>query len=240
MMQDDTPIRCWEYFDKIYCISLDERTDRRAEAESQFCSVGLRERVEFFIAKKYPHNCEQGIFESHIACIKKGIESGAETILIFEDDIQFDGFQAGSLKNSIDFLSANSHWDAFFLGCLVSGSKKTENHSVVRIKYRSLSHAYVLNRRFAGVLAEKPWQGLAYDDILNASNERFFAIYPLFAFQSNSPTDNSKYFQLDKFRRLCGGLRCIQKRNEFYHRHRIMVIALHFVLIFTGLLWFLN
>jgi len=82
MMQDDTPIRCWEYFDKIYCISLDERTDRRAEAESQFRSVGLGERVEFFFAKKHPHNCEQGLFESHIACIKKGIKSGAETILI--------------------------------------------------------------------------------------------------------------------------------------------------------------
>jgi len=90
------------------------------------------------------------------------------------------------------------------------------------------------------VLAEKPWQGLAYDDVLNASNERFFAIYPLFAFQSNSPTDNSKYLRLDKFRRLCGGLRCIQKRNEFYHRHKIMVIALHFILTFMGLLWFLN
>ena len=116
MMQDDTPIRCWEYFDKIYCISLDERTDRRAEAENQFRSVGLWERVEFFVAKRHPYDCEQGIFESHIACIKKGVESGADTMLIFEDDIQFDGFQADRLKKSIDFFIGK-----FTLGCLFSG-----------------------------------------------------------------------------------------------------------------------
>jgi hypothetical protein len=67
----------WAYFDKIYCISLDERPDRREEAKTQFESVGLLERVEFVIVRKHPFDCEQGIFESHLLCMKKGLSAGA-------------------------------------------------------------------------------------------------------------------------------------------------------------------
>jgi hypothetical protein len=35
----------WAFFVKIYCISLDERTDRRQEAMLQFERVGLTGRV---------------------------------------------------------------------------------------------------------------------------------------------------------------------------------------------------
>ena len=42
----------WAYFDRVYCISLEERPDRRAEATAQFTAVGLLSRVEFVIVKK--------------------------------------------------------------------------------------------------------------------------------------------------------------------------------------------
>ena len=32
---------------------------------------------------------------------------------------------------------------------------------------------------------------------------------------------------LDRFRRMCGGLRRIQKVNEWYHRNTVWVIVLH-------------
>jgi len=105
------------------------------------------------------------------------------------------------------------------------------------VKYRSLTHAYVLNRRFAEILAEKSWQEIAYDEFLDSFNEGFYAVYPSFAFQSNSPSDNSKYLRLDKFRRLCGGLQRIQKGNEWFFCHIKGIVAFHIMLVLLGFLW---
>ncbi|NNL75783.1 MAG: glycosyltransferase [Desulfobacterales bacterium] len=229
----------WEYFDKIYCISLKDRIDRQAEAKIQFGKVGLSDKVEFVIVPKHPHNCEEGIYDSHLACLKSAIQAGAGNVVIFEDDILFDRFSPARLKNCIDFLSANPDWNALFFGCLVSSSKRTQNESVLKIKYRCLAHAYALNRRFAETIIKTPWREIPYDDMLSKHSKNFYAIYPSFAFQSNSRTDNNRNVRLDKIRRWCGGLWRIQKINEFYHRHLIAVIATHIILIVIILKWIL-
>ena len=115
---------CWSYFDKIYCISLAERSDRRKEAKAQFEAVGLLNSVEFVIVKKHPVDCEQGIYESHLFCMKKGLRAGADNIAIFEDDIYFDRFNPERLKASTSFLSTHKNWKILFLGCMVKGSRK--------------------------------------------------------------------------------------------------------------------
>jgi GR25 family glycosyltransferase involved in LPS biosynthesis len=228
----------WEYFDKIYCISLDERSDRREAAEAQFDKTGLLDRVEFHIVKKHPHDSEEGIYESHMACIKNGLQTGAEKIVIFEDDVIFDGFSPERLKQCIDFMRDTPDWQAFFFGCLVSGSRKTHRKGVLKIEYRSLAHAYVLNRGFAESLVKKPWRQIAFDTELKSVKDGFYAAFPSFAFQGSSPTGNSKYLGLDKFRRLCGGLQRIQKRNELFHRYRSVFIVLHILFILLIVFWF--
>ncbi|NQU13629.1 MAG: glycosyltransferase [Desulfobacteraceae bacterium] len=235
----DGSIVYWEYFDKIYCISLDERTDRREEATVQFDAVGLSGKVDFVVVKKHPVDCEQGIYESHILCMKKGIHAKADNMAIFEDDVCFDRFSPETLKNSIDFLSSNANWNIMFLGCLIKRSGKIENASVVRVKFRSLCHAYVLNAKFAERMVKIPWQKVPFDDMLrDLKDDHLYAIYPSFAFQSNSRSDNHKCISLDRIRRLCGGLRRIQKMNEFYHRNRMIIIGAHVLvlLILIGML----
>ncbi len=228
----------WSYFDKIYCISLEERPDRRQAAERQFARIGLKDRIDFFTVKKHPTDCEAGIYESHMACIRQGLQGGAEHVVVFEDDILFDRFSPQRLRQCIDFLRSTPDWDVFFFGCLISGSRRTRYRSVREITYRSLTHAYVLHRRFAEHLLKQPWRGIAYDAMLRSMPGRFFAVSPTFAFQSNSPTENKKYLWLDRFRRLCGGLQRIQKRNEWYCRYRPMLVAGHIVMISLILLWF--
>ena len=217
----------WKYFDKFYCISIDERADRRADAKAQFEKIGLADKVDFVIVHKHPHDCEEGIYDSHMSCIKKGLQAGAGNIVIFEDDILFDRFSPANLKNCVGFLSGIDQWNAMFFGCLVSGSKKTANKSVLKVRYRCLAHGYALNRRFAELLVQTPRQERPYDDLLNHFCEGYYAVYPSFAFQSNALTDNIKRIGLDRFRRLFGGLRRIQKWNEFYHRYRMPVITVH-------------
>ena len=230
-MNAETLETYWDYFDKFYCISIDERADRRAHAKAQFGNVGLADKVEFVLVQKHPLDCEEGIYDSHMTCIKKGLQAGAGNIVIFEDDILFDRFSPAGLKNCVDFLSGIDHWNALFFGCLVSGSKKTGNKAVLKVKYRCLAHGYALNRRFAELLVQTPRQETPYDDLLNNFAEGYYAVYPSFAFQSNALTDNIKKIGLDRLRRLLGGLRRIQKWNEFYHRYRMPVIAAHVVVL---------
>jgi hypothetical protein len=231
-----SPSSPWAFFDKIYCISLDERADRRQEARKQFRSVGLADRVEFVIVKKHPTDNEQGIHESHMKCMRKGICADAQTMLIFEDDIVFDRFSVKVLADCVHFLSTTSAWKIFFFGCLSSGSKRTENNSVLKVHYRSLTHAYAVQRSFAETLLSMPWRNIPYDALLCTLAGDYYAAYPSFAFQSNSRTDNLRNRKVDRFRRLCGGLLIIQKMNEWYHRNRLAVIGTHIFLIMLLLL----
>ncbi len=234
-MNVSTDPSCWDFFDKLYCISLEERTDRRAEAQNQFNKVGLGDRVEFVIVKKNHENSEQGIFDSHMGCIRKGLESGAANIVVFEDDVIFERFDPVKLKRCTEFLGRNGNWKAFFLGCLVTKSRRTGTRAIIRIRYRSLAHAYVLNRPFAEKLAAVPWRNIPFDSMLGEFDSDQYAIYPSIAFQNKTRTDNKRFEQMDKYRRLCGGLRGIQKMNELYNRFKPIVIALH-ILAFLALL----
>ena len=222
----------WEYFDKIYCISLDERADRREQAKAQFRAVGLSDRVEFVVVKKHPVDCEQGIYESHILCMEKGIRALSGNIVIFEDDIVFDRFNPDTLEKCIDFLATNTDWKIMFLGCMVKKSAKTDSRSVLKVRFRSLSHAYVLTREFAETIVKISWQKIPFDDMLrDIKDDQMYAVYPSFAFQSNSRSDNQRYLPLDRFRRLCGGLRRLQKMNEFYHYNKTLIIGAHILLV---------
>ena len=148
-----------------------------------------------------------------------------------KDDIIFERFSPHLLEQCIDFLSTNKEWNVFFLGCLVKGSKKTYYPSISKIQYRCSAHAYVVNRHFAETIVKKEWDGTAFDDLLARFKEGMYMIRPAFAFQSDSPTDNEACLNLDKIRRLCGGIREIQKMNEFYHYHKPLIIALHLFVI---------
>jgi len=216
---------------------VDERSDRRQQAVIQFEKVGLAGLAEFVIVQNHPVNCEQGIFESHQQCIRQGLQSNAQTIVVFEDDVNFENFDPKKLNDAIQFLKTHDHWNVLFFGCLVKGSRKTEYPSVLKIKYRTLAHAYVMNRAFAQIVAQQAWQGVAFDDLLHAYQENLYAIYPCFAFQSDSPSDNQNFIGLDRFRRLCGGLKRLQEMNERFHRHKPSIILAHVLAI--GLLLYL-
>jgi GR25 family glycosyltransferase involved in LPS biosynthesis len=233
---NDFPARAWGFFDRIYCISLENRADRREQAEKQFAAVGLLERVEFVLVTKHPQNREQGIFESHIQCLKKGLATGAETILIFEDDVFFKNFDPDALTGACSFLKEHGDWNALFLGCITSGSLKITQNSLATIHYRCLSHGYALNRDFAKKIIQEKWRNIPYDTMLKHYNSNFYALYPMCAFQGLSETDNQTV-AIDRLRRLFGGLPFIQRANEFYQNHKRPLIAVHLVIfLLAGLI----
>ena len=59
----------WDFFDRLYCISLQDREDRRKSALKEFSQAGLGDRVEFVIGERHSYNIEQEVYESHMMCL---------------------------------------------------------------------------------------------------------------------------------------------------------------------------
>lgn len=231
----------WSWVDAVYCISLTNRADRRQEAARQFAAVGLGDRIEFHLVDKHPTDCERGIYESHLACMEKGLAQGARRMLIFEDDVVFARCTPLSVRRIGEFLASGTPWEVLFLGCMVKASRRTEHPSVLRVSFRSLTHAHVVDAAFAArMVRDYPWNGKPYDDFLRDLNSsRMFAVHPSIAFQSNAASDNDAYLRLDRWRRLLGGLKNLQIFDEWYHLHRAEIAWAHlagFVLIAFWLL----
>ena len=228
----------WDFFDRLYCISLQEREDRRKSALKEFSKVGLIDRVEFVLGERHPYDMEQGVYESHMVCLREGLEAGAKNIVIFEDDVEFDRFDPERLRSCTEFLRQHPEWKVLLLGALIRSSRETDNPFIQKVRYQSLTHAYVLNRHYAETLAYEPWQGIVNDTLFRPLTDDVYAIYPMCAFQKKMTSDNYKYPKLVIIRRLLGGLKRIQKANEFYHRHKFGIYAAHVIVILLLLFGF--
>ena len=224
----------WDFCEKVYCITLAERPERRASARRAFERVGLGSRVEFFLATRHPHDCEQGIFESHQRCLRQGLDAGAARIAVFEDDVVFRHFDPRRLARAAAFFTRQPGRPILFFGCLVRRSRATAEPGLRRIRYASLSHGYALGREMAARIANQTWQGTPYDMLLRRMARDAYVLYPAIAFQSDAPSDNTRHPVLDRFRRLCGGLAFIQTMNENYHRHRTAIIAVHTLVLLAA------
>lgn len=222
----------WDYFDRFYCISLEKCHDRRKNVLKSFSKVGLTGKVDFVLVKPHPINIEQGMYESHMTCLRRGLECGAKNIVVFEDDVIFDRYNAENFKKCTQFLSEHPEWKVLLLGALIRSSRKTTNQFIQKVRYRSLAHAYALNRSYAETIAYEPWQGIVIDSIFCPLKEGIYSVYPMFAFQKDFSSDNDKkYKTLESIRRLCGGLEHIQKVNEFYNRHKLSIFLIHIIFI---------
>jgi len=228
-----------QFFDKIFCISVDSRVDRQKSAKQVFEELGILQRVEFVLVQKHPSNPEEGIFESHLQSISRGVEEGGKHILIFEDDITVAHFQAERSTKAIRQLQQLENWDAFFLGAISSGSRKTASKYLAKIDYRCLTHGYALNRPFAKKIIEEQWQGVAYDGFLKKHCSNSFVPVPMIAFQSTSISDNKTIF-LDKIRRIFGGLQFLQRSNELLQRYKLPIIIVHLLVLTAVFLLFIQ
>jgi hypothetical protein len=229
----------WQPIERIYCISLQDRRDRQASVKNQFTRVGLDRRVEFFLAGRHPTDCERGIFESHQTCLRKGLAEGARHILVFEDDVVFGRFDTRRVAESINAFIRQEEGSILYLGAIVDASRPSGMPGIRGVRYRCLTHGYLIKAALARRIADQSWQQQPFDTVLRQCTACHLALYPSIAFQSNSPSDNSRHRTLDTIRRLCGGLRLIQWVNERYQRYRYAVIAAHVLVVGALILWIL-
>ena len=166
----------FDFFDKIYCINLPNDTDRWAHAVIQFEKIGILDRVEKIYATpphkdinvpslKFPRG-EMGVSLSQNKVIMNALISGANNVLIFEDDIVFEADTINKLETALAELPED--WDIlFFGGNPVEGmSKYSSTLNKTKVFYGAF--AYALTRQsmlkiinqFFDKLTIMPYDGL--------------------------------------------------------------------------------
>jgi len=109
----------FDYFDEIYCINLDERTDRWQHAQSEFAKAGILDRVIRFSAIR-DIDGRVGVIKSNVAIVKIAKQKKLKNVLVFEDDFEFivedpqqvlqqSLSQVGDIKWHLFYLGANTH-----------------------------------------------------------------------------------------------------------------------------------
>jgi len=104
----------FKFFDKIYCLNLDRRTDRWEDAKKEFDSIGILEQVKRFSAiEKNPG--WMGCRDSHIAIVEDAKSNNYKNVLVLEDDVKFINNTCKSLNKSMQELK-KYEWYLFYLG----------------------------------------------------------------------------------------------------------------------------
>lgn len=178
-------------WDKAYVINLDERVERWEWMQGQLASAGVEaERfpaisIQDLAELPPPPALRQFLLEvdgdgsgferklwatwacmqSHLAVLRLAREQGLASVLILEDDCEFEPFSRAVLcriKRQLPYLGL----DLLYLGGTLkkggSCSRLSSNvHAVSRVR---LAHAYVVSASVYGrILAEAPESGLPID-----------------------------------------------------------------------------
>jgi len=136
-----------EYFDKIYCINLDRRTDRWEDnCLPQFKKFGLE--VERFSATDgklldlphgQPYNSELAGAMSHLAALKKAKNDNVQNLLLLEDDVVFKDDCNELFSKLINNVPKD--WEILFFGGNHVGGMQPISEGVVKLGGSYAIHA---------------------------------------------------------------------------------------------------
>lgn len=165
----------FDFFEEIYCINLDERTDRWEHSKSEFEKVGILDKVKRFSAIK-DNDGRVGIIKSNLAIVKIAKEKGLKNVLVFEDDVKF------IINNSQEVLEKSIgqigelNWSLFYLGANTHNKLIKIKPNLILLKNAFAVHSMAYNEKVYDSFIKK-YEGLDkinnFDDILDV----FFAQY---------------------------------------------------------------
>lgn len=144
-----------EFYDEIYCVNLDRRTDRWEDAQKEFAKYDIKvKRFSAVDGKTLPMTAQQiinpnemGCLKSHVAILAETVRKNYDRVLVFEDDIEFRNDPNVRTKQLADYLPEK--WEMLYYG---------GNHVRPLIKDGSLwratrtftTSAYAITRDYAG------------------------------------------------------------------------------------------
>ncbi|MFW6281320.1 MAG: glycosyltransferase family 25 protein [bacterium] len=211
-----------DYFDKIVCITLDERYDKEMEVKKRFDNLGIK--VEWFRAVKYnfipnivkylsktQHSYfnehqpyEIGAALSHYTVMKKALLEGHEKILVFEDDVLFQKDFHSKFEKYME--KAPEDWDMLmfysFMYELLPENKKVSSRWIRSYKAWSLM-SYAVTEHFMKEYIKRQDNFFTISDLVSYKmQEEGFKIYSaiptLCIPNAESGSDIRKYVNYEK------------------------------------------
>ncbi len=159
--------------DGIFCISLEERADRRELLTQEFDGSGLN--IEFMIVQRDSENPERGCFDSHMKCARLALERNYRRVLILEDDATLVSFNPKQVQQINAFMDKQSP-ELFYLGANLGKVWLTWSMGIARVRAKA-THAYILSSRGCQeLLKHAPYTGTAIDKVLS----KYFKAYMAF------------------------------------------------------------
>jgi hypothetical protein len=164
----------FDYFEKIFCINLDNRTDRWSSAQEEFRKVGLIDRVERFSAIK-DDDGRFGIIKSNLELLKSAQNNNLNNFLVFEDDLKFIENDVQQYLNPAIEQLKNLEWSLFYLGANTHSKLEQMSPNLYKARECYAVHAMAYNKRIYTKIIDryKNTEKIHHKDILDVffSNE---------------------------------------------------------------------
>ena len=151
-----------DFFEDVYYINLDYRTDRKQLFEERSRAVGM-EAIRFSAAQPAEEDCpllpssvgetrrrfKVGCTMSHQGVVRLAKERGLANVLIFEDDCTFDPDFEQEAKKCADELR-DQDWDLLYFGGEVNNYCESVSPNLVKVNMGGVycCHAYAVNSKF--------------------------------------------------------------------------------------------
>ena len=131
----------FDFFEEIYCINLDHRTDRWQLAQEEFEKLGIKDKVIRFSAISNPDG-RIGIIKSNLEIVKIAKNKKLKNVLIFEDDVKFlfENKPLENLQLAIN-QSKNYKWKLFYLGANTHDKLIKISTNLIYLKNSFASHS---------------------------------------------------------------------------------------------------
>lgn len=184
-----------DFFDKIYCINLDERNDRWEESKKEFKKMNISnvKRISAIKNEKGHLGCR----DSHIEVIKDAKKNNYDKILIFEDDFTFINQDDGLISSILKQLS-KQEWDLFYFGATVhlyDGKLKPVDTNLVLTNFAYTTHSYAVNSKSFDFIIDNAKNNEIIDVFYNdhiVSNSKSYISNPMICLQRESYSDVEK------------------------------------------------
>ena len=194
----------FSFFDKIYCISMSNKSLNWMQAEKQLKILGIYDRTERIQAikeEKYWEGCRK----SHQLCIRDAKKCDAKSILILEDDFVFVSRDMSLLESALNNLKEYD-WELFYLGAVIEKKLKDLKDNLCLAKVWA-THAYAINHKvFDKILDFKGDDGTFngcpaghLDVFYYRNNFKTYLINPIMALQMTPKKKERMHVQVRSF-----------------------------------------
>lgn len=178
-----------DFFDKVFLINLDHRTDRLEASDCLLKEAGIEyERVSAI----KDENGIKGLIYTMVNLFKRCIDAGYENVMVLEDDFKPLLPMKPFLKYVLPQLPKD--YDCFFLGCNLIAPPKRISENILKIEKSYATHAVCYS--LSGMKFIMPFllrdEIVPYDILLMnhvQTNQKSYATIPMLCTQRTDYSD---------------------------------------------------